>query len=748
MQIGVKDTQDLIRRIAAESNKELTEPVQLDPQEAGMATGPRIRRRSFMRPGMMPEYVSPALASADTWQRLDDDVYKFLQVRRPQFADHLEAPSHQFIMEVETQFVGTRRDYDPGTFLGLVRLAADLDDTRRTLVTASEHNGFFALARRLTSSRREDEHFDPRQTELFLQLLHGGEPLVSRGMADLLRFMARAARLPLLGSMHEAPSLCLSTFLETVDLAARFNRAGAGRLEFTVSPLDVFLAARSVLFNRSVGNPTFSMIRELVLDPGGLYHDDLAEWLQNVGLFGSDLTVLLPARLSEEGFALYGRKFSALELVCAGGARLVQSPTQAAAGINTLGDAMIHRIQRQDMHKDYQIQSLLRHFNGLLQAERRSAARAREDRQQARFDYMQAIRRAGEAAREMATGTFPVLKPTSGAESELAFEPAAASIHPPSRAQLREWDEILQSLRRNFSSQSPVFRAFIALLARVRALDTALAFGLTPAGSRSLGRLMRLLQNDDVRRPLPLPAATWEQLESALVGRPTVFLASLESLVSAVYGFRPNLEEVQYRYRDRIWQDEPAGEDEAGDAFAHSGAFDESVIGLLVGVLLLELDLFPALDASPTPLPPREPGAHEDPLLAYAAFLQIAAVKERRPVRQDVETAHRLLWAMPSDAVAIWARHRIRLAKSWAAPELPRLGSVALRAGWSGGCERGFMQEVIESWGAPSGEFETRLLARFTEIQSFVDAATAAVAADKRRLGEERLRRALGRDDL
>jgi hypothetical protein len=348
----------------------------LTPEEVGMATGPRFRKRALFRPSQVPSYIDPAWGHVESEQKLDEDIYKFLQTRKNQF-DQLNNPlSHQFISEVEYSLRKSQGDGAAGSYLGLVRLAADVDQTRETLVTATEKATLNALGRRLSLGRKPDEYFDPAMVQDYLGLTASENPAVGRGMADLLRLIARAARLPLLGHVQEAPTLALKSYLELVDVALRFNQAAAGTLDFQISPMDVFLGARSVLFNRSVANPTLTLMRELVLDNTGLYHDDLLDWLEHVGVFGSEATLLMPGRLAEEGYLLKGQSYSAVELVAAGGSRLVKSAGAADKAMITLADALVHRIQNQDQHKDFQIKTLLHHFTGLMQGERRSAARS------------------------------------------------------------------------------------------------------------------------------------------------------------------------------------------------------------------------------------------------------------------------------------------------------------------------------------------------------------------------------------
>lgn len=429
MGIGVKETQDIIRQAVAVSRNEPSVPAKLDPNEAGMATGPRQRKRALMRAGRTPEYLrsgggGPApvqpggqvagvnpIDSVDEWQRLDDDIYKFLQLRRDQFGRLGEPPSQQFIAEMEAQLRFADPEYELGTYLGLIRMAADLDQTRQTFVTASEKGAFRAFARRITEGRKGDENFDPNMVKRYLDLIDENDPATWRGLADFFRLVARAAKLPLMSGMREAPALSLAVMLQVVDLATRFNRGEGGRLDFQVGPVDVFLGARSVLFNRSMTLPTLSMVKELVLDETGLYHEDLIEWLRSVGVFGSELTLLMPDSLTEDGFALQGTRYGAVELVMAAGERLARTPALAGRAIATLSDAILFKIQQQDSHKDAQVQGILGHFNRLLHGERRSAARVSQERQQVRFDYVSAIQRAGDLVKEIQTGQFRAVTP-------------------------------------------------------------------------------------------------------------------------------------------------------------------------------------------------------------------------------------------------------------------------------------------------------------------------------------------------
>src|SRR3954470_10021904 len=97
--IGVKETQEIIRQAAVVSRTEPALPCKLDPQEVAMATGPRYRKRALFRPGQIPDYLRASEAHTDEWQKLDDDIYKFIQIRKDQFGRLGTPPSHQFIAE-------------------------------------------------------------------------------------------------------------------------------------------------------------------------------------------------------------------------------------------------------------------------------------------------------------------------------------------------------------------------------------------------------------------------------------------------------------------------------------------------------------------------------------------------------------------------------------------------------------------------------------------------------------------------
>ncbi len=770
MAIGFKETQEIIRKASALS-RNASVPAKLEPLEVGMATGPRQRNRALMRPGTAADYLDPAETKIDEWQKLDDDIYKFLQLRKDQFGRLGSPPSHQFIAEMEAQLKFNEPAYALGAYLGLLRQAADLDQTRQTFVTASEKGAFHAFARRLTQGRKDGDVFDPSMVKRYLDLLDTNHPTTFRGLADLFRLISRAARQPLIGGVREAPSLSISVTLQVVDLAARFNQQSAGRLEFQVSPMDVFLGARTVLFNRSVTNPTMSMVKELVLDDTGLYHEDLVEWLRSVGTFGSELTLLMPDSLTAEGFALQGGTYSAVELVMAAGAKLSRAEVSVERALETLSDALVHKIQQQDAHKDQQIQSILGHFNQLLQGERRSAARVTQDRQQARFDYITAIQRASQLAKGMKTTQMPALSALTAPqdESTQAFQlpppglPAAAVIAGISveeyENQLSAWDGLLGRIRKKLSAKSPVFKSLASQLSKVRALDTCMAFGLTPSGGRCANRLARLLQSEEVRVRLGLPIPVAEAIQEAFGMDYLVFQASLECLVESLYNFQPDFKTSRFRLRDRKPDSRMglvAGREglDGRDTihFSDGGGIDEVLIKIFLGTLFLghemmttrgkgtvaQFDLdgslrFPSSESLSTL-------GYSDPFLTYCAFLWASKQTLMQAPIDDLETALTLMSRLTPEWRHAMVRKYAEISGSFKSSRLiPRPRNLELRTGWVSGCEKGFMSEVKGVYEQSQGAsgLEARLLELLTDIQPTVDKACEALESEKLRLTRE-----------
>lgn len=849
MAIGVKETQEIIRQAAVLSRNEPAVPAKLDPQEVGMATGPRHRKRALLRAVSVPDYLDPGAASADPWQKLDDDIYKFLQVRKDQFGRMSAPPSQQFIAEMESQLKLADPDYELGNYLGLLRQAADLDQTRQTYVTASEKGAFHAFARRITDGRKAGEAFDPGMVKRYRELLQSNHPTTNRGLADLFRLISRAARLPLIGSLNDVPALSVSVLLQVIDLSTRYNQRAQISQELRIGPMDVFLGARTVLFNRSVANPTLSIVKELVLDETGLYHDDLIELLQNVGVFGSELTLLMPESLTEEGFALQGGKYSAVELVMAAGTKLARAQGPVQRAMTTLSDAIVHKVQQQDGHKDRQIQNILSHFNRLLQGERRSAARVTEDRQQARFDYMSAIRKASQLAKGMQTGEFltmqsgdvvarPMLAPKSSArllelqkqamvqdvaagavatpktaklpvidpsvhQGPMHPQRAASDLPPPPlpaavvvggiaapeyEALLGTWDVLLGRLRKKLTVKSASFKSLVSQLAKVRALDNSLAYGLTPAGSRATSRLAKLIQGEDLRKRLGVPADIAEAMEDAFSMDYPGFLASLESLIGTLYGYAPGLQNIQFRLRDRMPAVRP-GLVDMGRALAKANGrplpenrmeglettmwadaaeLDEVALRLLLGCILLGLELAGGLAAAPgaRAVPqfqpdgklrfPDAPDAADsarlralgdsDPFLAYCTLLWSVKKTLGTADPADLETNLMLLIRLsPEDRGAMMLKYREWIGTgNRPAPLVPGLGNTNVREGWRRGFERGYMAEIASLYETTEASvLEGRILEALSGIQNDIDNACEMLEGGKLRLTRERVDRIL-----
>ncbi len=857
MPIGVKETQEIIRQAAVLSRNEPAVPAKLDPQEVGMATGPRHRKRALMRAVPVLDYIDPAELLQDEWQKLDDDIYKFLQLRKDQFGRMDAPPSHQFIAEMEAQLKFAAPEYDLGSYLGLLRQAADLDQTRQTYVTASEKGTFHAFARRITEGRKKGEAFDPDMVKRYRELIESNHPTTNRGLADLFRLVSRAARMPLIGGLREAPALCIAVVLEVVDLSTRFNRSVQGTLEFQVGPMDAFLGARTVLFNRSVANPTLSMVKELVLAENGLYHDDLLELLRNVGVFGSELTLLMPESLTEDGFSLQGSKYSAVELVMAAGAKLAKGQGQVERAMTTLADAIVHKVQQQDGHKDRQIQSILSHFNGLLQGERRSAARVTEDRQQARFDYMTAIQTASHLAKGMQTGEFLAMRagdteartaiagkaalpalpainampaPRSSARllednrfdaGDQAFRfhtletpapavpaqsprlpvapldairdavtaisgagtsaspapvevapmgidrgrepssPAAAVVGGISAREyeslLSTWDTLLGRVRKKLTTRSPIFKSLASQLAKVRALDTCLAYGLTPAGGRANARLAKLFQGEELRTRLGISEVTAASLEEAFSMDYPGFLASAESMIAAVYGFRPGLQNVQFRLRDRLPSVRPglvdmrpgaaaaglqggAGDGRETTMWADAAELDEVALRLLLGCIQLGAEMSGAAVGTAAAI------GNSDPFLAYGLLLWRAKGDQAAFPADPEATLMRLLRLSPEDKPGMRSRYARWIGPgNQPSPIIPGLGGTRVREGWRRGFERGYMGEIqaVFDEQETGASLESRLLELLTNIQMDIDKACDTLEGEKARLARERVLRVL-----
>lgn len=776
MAIGVKETQEIIRQAAALSRNEPPLPVKLDPREAGMATGPRFRNRSLLRSGSSPDYLHASQESVDAWQKLDDDIFKFLQLRKDQFGRMADPPSHQFIAELEAQLKFGDPGYELGTYLGLVRLAADLDQTRNTHVTASEKNAFHVFRRRISEGRKEGESFDPEMVKRYRDLLETNQPATFRGLADLFRLVSRAARLPFIGNMDEVPAHSVAVMLQVMDLAARFNQSVGKPRQFQVGPMDVFLAARSVLCNRSVTQPTLSMVKELVLDKTGLYHEDLLEWLVNVGVFGSELTLHMPESLSAEGFTLQGAAYSATELVMAGGLRLARSPDRARKALATLADAILHKIQQQDGHKDRQIQVILQHFNGLIGTERRSASRISGDRQQARFDYVDAIQRAGRLAREIQAGQFASALLRSP-EAAVMAEPSAAAVPdapetdgpaPESVVTVRrfpiadyssllgEWDGLLTRIRKKLSIKSPIFKSMIAQLARVRSLDTCLAFGLTPGGSRCIARLGKLLQGEEAQAMLGIGPEAADMLENAFSSRHPAFLASVEALIMTLYDFKPGMRNLQFRERDRRGAHAGIRDGRETLVLREGSDLDGPVLNLVLASILTGAggrgrDRVPRFQADGRlQFPPAEEmtsAVDGNPFLAYCAFLWVCKRgKGQSPLGDPLAALHAFAGLSQGRGRSLLRKVRELSEDALARIQLvPGLEEIRFRPGWEEGFEKGFMDDVAQVFAESGGGsgLESGLLGLLSEIQTDIDRTSDTMERDKLGMTRERVMRIL-----
>ncbi len=722
MAISARETQDITLQIARFSKQGEITPYRLDPRDAAMATGPRYRQRSLLRPDAKLDFVRPAQDSREELLKLDDDIYKFIYLRREQLGHRQDLLSHQFIWDVEGQLRADASDYEPGTYLGLLRMAADLDQTGSTHVTSSEKNSFHALGRRATVGRRENEVFDPGLINRYRALAQSEDPHSQRALADLFRLVARSARLPLMGNMQEASSAGIGVLLRVVELAGDFNGdsngkshgglSGGSRHGFGLGPMDVFLAARAVLANRSVTNPTLALLRELVLDEGGLYHEDLLNWLRDIAAFSSDHTLLIPETLSRQGYRLGSQKLSALELVLAGGYRLAKAGpdrTDKVAGLQTLGDALLNQVQVQDTHKDLQIQKILQNFNKLLQGERRSAMRINEDRRMARSEAVTAL-------------------PTRESEGEGA---GAASGFPASDygAHLIEWDGIVDRIRRRLTSKSPAFRNLVAQLAVVRSLDTCMLYGLTPSGSRCVSRLARLFQEKETRDRLQLGEEDWERLEDKLAGGQAGLFSSLEALLGSLYRFEPVLHSVRFRVSDRR-------SDLTESIVPDDNALDVDLLQVVAHILLSE-------EAGIN----QDAESVDDPFIKFLAFLVCYREQLDRAPYDDPATLIRRLHPLPPAWEPSWRSHYLALETRWSGlPHLiPSSAHVSLPAGWKSGFELGYMREIKALLEETLPEdLHQKLLDHVTGRQVFLDRASQRLAEIKLRLARERLESVLG----
>ncbi len=735
MAISAKETQDIIQQIARFSSRGEITPYQLDPRESGMATGPRYRQRSLLRPDAKLDYVRPSQDSREELNKLDDDIYKFIYLRREQFGRRQDLLSHQFIWDVEGKLRSHAPEYEVGAYLGLLRMAADLDQTGQTHVTSSEKNTFHAFGRRATVGRGEGEIFDASLINRYQALSQSQNPQSQRALADLFRLVARAARLPLIGNMQEASSAGIGVLLRVIELAGDFNsdsRGGKGGA-FQLGPMDVFLAARAVLANRSVTNPTLTLLTDLVLDEGGLYHEDLLNWLRDIASTSSDHTLLIPDSLSRQSYRLGSQNLTALEMVLAGGYRLAKdgrNRSDLMAGISTLGDALLHQVQIQDTHKDLQIQKILHNFNRLLREERRSAMRINEDRQVERAE---------------ASNLRPVI-----AEGAVEFQTADYGPY------LTEWDDLVDGIRRRLTSKSPAFRNLVAQLAVVRSLDTCMLYGLTPPGSRCVSRLARLFQDEETRERLQIRSEDWERLEDKLAGGQAGLFSSLEALLGALYGFEPVLHSTRFRLADRV-------KDHLNGSIAHSDSAATVYLerdstrqagagreysngdegdGLDVALLRVVAEILLLQDVA------QSNGSDEvdDPYGKFLAYLLIYREQMGRTPFNDPATLVRRLNPLPPVWEDSLQAHYLAIQQKHAQRHLiPSPTHISLPSGWRRGFELGYMSEIKTLFDeALPEDLHQKLLDHITGRQVFLDKASQRLAEIKLRLARERMDSILG----
>jgi hypothetical protein len=327
---------------------------------------------------------------------------------------------------------------------------------------------------------------------------------------------------------------------------------------------------------------------------------------------------------------------------------------------------------------------------------------------------------------------------------------------------------LLVRARKKLTTRSPIFKTMAAQLAKVRSLDTCLAFGLTPAGGRAAGRLARLLQNEGVHARLGLPAELADGLEDAFSMDYPGFMASMEALIATVYGFRPLLQDVQYRLRDRLPSVRPGLVDmrpapQAGFSdgrettlWADASELDDVVLRLLMGVVQLAVELSGArLGADEAPrfgadgkmaYPPAASSAlgNSDPFLAYCTLLWRGKAAGQTDYLADLESnLMRLLRLDAADKLAMKAKYQAWIGPAGRpSPLIPGLGDLRPREGWSRGFERGYMSEIQNAFdSADAGSLDRVLLELMTGIQADIDNAGAVLEGEKTRLIRERVMR-------
>ena len=347
---------------------------------------------------------------------------------------------------------------------------------------------------------------------------------------------------------------------------------------------------------------------------------------------------------------------------------------------------------------------------------------------------------------------------------------------------LGTWDVLLGRLRKKLTVKSAAFKSLATQLAKVRALDNSLAYGLTPAGSRATSRLAKLIQSEDLRRRLGVPADIAEAMEDAFSMDYPGFLASLESLIGTLYGYKPGLQNIQFRLRDRMPAVRPGLVDMGramakanGSPFpdnrmeglettmwADAAELDEVALRLLLGCILLGLEmaggivgapgagLVPQFQADGKLRFPDAAGLHalgdSDPFLAYCTLLWSIKNTLGSADPADLETNLMLLIRLsPEDREKMKIRYRDWIGTgNRPAPLVPGLGSTNVREGWRRGFERGYMAEMASLYETTEASvLEVRLLEALMGIQNDIDNACETLEVGKLRLTRERVDRIL-----
>jgi hypothetical protein len=350
---------------------------------------------------------------------------------------------------------------------------------------------------------------------------------------------------------------------------------------------------------------------------------------------------------------------------------------------------------------------------------------------------------------------------------------------------LGAWDVLLVRLRKKLTVKSATFKSLASQLAKVRALDNSLAYGLTPAGSRATSRLAKLIQSEELRMRLGVPADIAEAMEDAFSMDYPGFLASLESLIGTLYGYNPGLQNIQFRLRDRMPSVRPGLVDmgrviaKANGSrvpenrmegiettmWADAAELDEVALRLLLGCILLGLEMAGGIlgaGGSPgSPIAPqfqsdgklRFPDAaglqalgDSDPFLAYCTLLWAGKKTLGSADPADLETNLMLLIRLsPADREAMKLKYREWIGTgNRPTPLVPGLGNTNVREGWRRGFERGYMAEVASLYETTEASvLEGRLLEALMGIQNDIDNACEALEGGKLRLTRERVDRIL-----